>query len=309
MTVRHWLVIFVLGIGWGSSFFFNEILLRELGPITVGLGRVGMGAIGCWLWLSVRRVSGAVPRAVSAGATRHVVSSSFSRESRCPSLKVKPSHTRTIEKSSLASVGGGRRPFWTVLVEGSHVVVQRVHEAEAGGAPKPLASYSSAGLAGHVQQEQQTAAAAQRTEAAAMPDTIAKIDTAVRSAHVRSERAVELCRNGIALADGVLRRGAGSYVVIEFFTTGILVCYLFYLRGRFDEIHTRIRNSDGGQLLTAADFTVMVSHVPESWGSQQLRDFFEKFGEVVHVGFSLNNRELVLQIKAGNEMRGSDRRL
>lgn len=69
-------------------------------------------------------------------------------------------------------------------------------------------------------------------------------------------------------------------MVIEFFTTGILVCYLFYLRGRFDEIHTRIRNSDGGQLLTAADFTVMVSHVPESWGSQQLRDFFEKFGEV-----------------------------
>ncbi len=66
MTVRHWLVIFVLGIGWGSSFFFNEILLRELGPITVGLGRVGMGAVGCWLWLSVRRVSAAVPRAALA---------------------------------------------------------------------------------------------------------------------------------------------------------------------------------------------------------------------------------------------------
>ena len=52
---------------------------------------------------------------------------------------------------------------------------------------------------------------------------------------------------------------------------GILVCYLFYLRGRFDEIHTRIRNSDGGQLLTAADFTLMVSDIPLGWGSDQVR--------------------------------------
>ena len=70
---------------------------------------------------------------------------------------------------------------------------------------------------------------------------------------------------------------------------------MWAVRGRFDEIHTRIRNSDGGQLLTAADFTVMVSHVPETWGSQQLRDFFEKFGEVVHVGVSLNYREVRTQ--------------
>ena len=85
---------------------------------------------------------------------------------------------------------------------------------------------------------------------------------------------------GNSAVDGVLGKGAHSYGVIEFFTSGILVCYLFYLRGRFDEIHTRIRNSDGGQLLTAADFTVMVSRVPESWSSQQLREFFEQFGEV-----------------------------
>ena len=108
---------------------------------------------------------------------------------------------------------------------------------------------------------------------------------------------------GNSAIDGVLRTGAHSYVVIEFFTAGILVCYLFYLRGRFDEIHTRIRNSDGGQLLTAADFTVMVSHVPESWGSQQLRDFFEKFGEVVHVGFSLNYRGLIKRIQQAKSLR------
>lgn len=63
MTLRYWLVIFLLGMGWGSSFFFNEILLRELGPITVGLGRVAMGALGCWIWLLMRRKPWAVPRA------------------------------------------------------------------------------------------------------------------------------------------------------------------------------------------------------------------------------------------------------
>lgn len=53
MPFRYWALIFVLGIGWGSSMFFNEILLRELGPFQTGLGRVGFGALGCWLWLGV----------------------------------------------------------------------------------------------------------------------------------------------------------------------------------------------------------------------------------------------------------------
>ena len=51
MPVRYWALIIVLGIGWGSSMFFNEILLRELGPLQTGFGRVGLGAAGCWLWL------------------------------------------------------------------------------------------------------------------------------------------------------------------------------------------------------------------------------------------------------------------
>lgn len=53
MPIRYWVLIFILGIGWGSSMFFNEILLRELGPFQTGLGRVGFGALGCWIWLVV----------------------------------------------------------------------------------------------------------------------------------------------------------------------------------------------------------------------------------------------------------------
>ncbi|WP_282077315.1 DMT family transporter [Epibacterium ulvae] len=54
MALRYWGIIFVLGIGWGMSFMFNAILLRELGPVTISLGRVGFGALGCWIYLCLR---------------------------------------------------------------------------------------------------------------------------------------------------------------------------------------------------------------------------------------------------------------
>ncbi|QMU58377.1 MAG: EamA family transporter [Boseongicola sp.] len=54
MPYRYWVLIFILGMGWGASFFFNEILLRELGPFTTSLGRISFGALGCWVWLAVR---------------------------------------------------------------------------------------------------------------------------------------------------------------------------------------------------------------------------------------------------------------
>ncbi len=55
MSYRYWAIIVLLGVGWGSSFFFNEILLRELGPFTTSLGRIAFGALGCWLWILFRR--------------------------------------------------------------------------------------------------------------------------------------------------------------------------------------------------------------------------------------------------------------
>lgn len=61
MPLRYWAYIIVLAVAWGSSFFFNEILLRELGPLSVGMGRVGMGALGCWIWLFVTGRPKALP--------------------------------------------------------------------------------------------------------------------------------------------------------------------------------------------------------------------------------------------------------
>ncbi|MGH1463776.1 MAG: DMT family transporter [Cognatishimia sp.] len=61
MPLRYWALILLLAAGWGASFFFNEILLRELGPLSVGMGRVGMGAIGCWIWLLLSQTAWRVP--------------------------------------------------------------------------------------------------------------------------------------------------------------------------------------------------------------------------------------------------------
>ncbi len=48
MSIRDWLWVVLLGAIWGCSFLFNEILIREIGPLTVSAGRVGVGALGCW---------------------------------------------------------------------------------------------------------------------------------------------------------------------------------------------------------------------------------------------------------------------
>lgn len=48
MALRDWFWIIFLGVIWGSSFFFNDILIRELSPLWVSAGRVTVGAIACW---------------------------------------------------------------------------------------------------------------------------------------------------------------------------------------------------------------------------------------------------------------------
>ena len=56
MKISDWAIIIGMGFIWGGSFLFNAILIRELGPLSVSLGRVGVAAIGCWAYLLVTKV-------------------------------------------------------------------------------------------------------------------------------------------------------------------------------------------------------------------------------------------------------------
>ena len=54
MSGRDWAILWFLSVLWGGSFFFLEIALRELPPITVMLLRVGLGALPLLAFLSLR---------------------------------------------------------------------------------------------------------------------------------------------------------------------------------------------------------------------------------------------------------------
>ncbi|MEO9827053.1 MAG: DMT family transporter [Paracoccaceae bacterium] len=58
---RDWGIIIVLGIGWGTTFFFNELLLKDLGPLSVAFARISMAALSSWIYLLVIRQSGRIP--------------------------------------------------------------------------------------------------------------------------------------------------------------------------------------------------------------------------------------------------------
>lgn len=56
MALRDWFWVGLLGTIWGTSFIFNEILIREIGPLWVSAFRVGIGALGCWaVFLALRK--------------------------------------------------------------------------------------------------------------------------------------------------------------------------------------------------------------------------------------------------------------
>jgi len=69
MKLTDWLLIIALGVIWGGSFLFNAILIREIGPLSVSLGRVGIAALGCWTYLIATRVKLPTDWRIYAGLT------------------------------------------------------------------------------------------------------------------------------------------------------------------------------------------------------------------------------------------------
>ena len=54
MSLFHWLLLLLLSVLWGGSFFFVEILLDELPPLTIVTLRVGLAALVLWPIVLVR---------------------------------------------------------------------------------------------------------------------------------------------------------------------------------------------------------------------------------------------------------------
>ena len=61
---RDWVIVFILGIGFGSVFLFHEVLLRDLGSLSVTFARLGTAALCSWAFLIVTGRSARVPAAM-----------------------------------------------------------------------------------------------------------------------------------------------------------------------------------------------------------------------------------------------------
>jgi drug/metabolite transporter (DMT)-like permease len=59
MSATDWLLLVVLSVLWGGSFYFAKIAVLEIPPLTLALGRVAIAASALVLFA---RASAAVPR-------------------------------------------------------------------------------------------------------------------------------------------------------------------------------------------------------------------------------------------------------
>lgn len=66
MPLRYWLILISIGVAFGASFAFNQVLLSAFGPLTVSFLRVGVGAVGCWIWILVTGRRPAISRGLVA---------------------------------------------------------------------------------------------------------------------------------------------------------------------------------------------------------------------------------------------------
>lgn len=55
MGATEWVLLLTLSVLWGGSFFFYKILVAELPPLTIVLGRVGIAALALNAYLLLRR--------------------------------------------------------------------------------------------------------------------------------------------------------------------------------------------------------------------------------------------------------------
>jgi len=57
MTVGDWLLLVILSTLWGGSFFFAEIAVREIPPLTLALGRCAIAALVLLVYVRIRGMS------------------------------------------------------------------------------------------------------------------------------------------------------------------------------------------------------------------------------------------------------------
>lgn len=109
MSSRDWAMLLGLSVLWGGSFFFIEVGVRAMPPMTVVLVRVALAAAALWLYLLARRqalalAKGALPAFLLLALLNNVV----------PFVAFAWGQTQIA--SGLASILNATTPIWGVIV-------------------------------------------------------------------------------------------------------------------------------------------------------------------------------------------------
>ena len=119
MRGADWAILLILSILWGGSFFFIEVLVEHLPPLTIVTLRVGLAAITLWLIILARKYE--IPSTLKAWTALIIVG--FLNNA-LPFTLITWGQTHI--NSGLSSIFNATTPFFTVLVAGALLADERV---------------------------------------------------------------------------------------------------------------------------------------------------------------------------------------
>jgi drug/metabolite transporter (DMT)-like permease len=109
MAPCDWLLLLALAVCFSGSFFFNRVALTDLPPLTIVLGRVGLGAAA--LNLALRLRGERLPRGWASWRAFLVMGA---LSNAIPFVLIVSGQTRIA--SGIASILNATTPLWTILV-------------------------------------------------------------------------------------------------------------------------------------------------------------------------------------------------
>jgi drug/metabolite transporter (DMT)-like permease len=126
MSRTDWIILLILSVLWGGSFYFIGIAIRSVTPLTLVLLRVSLAAIFLWAWRLFRRQSLALPPgAVSALFLLGLLNNALP-------FFLFATAQRTIP-SGLASILNATTPIWGVIVAHLFTQDERMTPARMAG--------------------------------------------------------------------------------------------------------------------------------------------------------------------------------
>lgn len=119
MGWREWAMLLTLSVLWGGSFFFVEIAVRALAPLTVVTLRVGLAAVALWLFAFAAGLK--PPRSAKVWVA-------FAGMGLCNNVVpfTLIAWAQTEIDSGLASILNATTPLFTVLVAGALLADERL---------------------------------------------------------------------------------------------------------------------------------------------------------------------------------------